>query len=50
MAETLPFGEYRPDLSELDGAHTRSILNVLPQGDGYGPVADISALTTALCR
>jgi hypothetical protein len=50
---TLPFGEYRPDLSDLDGAHTRSLLNVLPQGDGYGPIRDIAALTDALpatCR
>lgn len=50
---TIPFGEYRPDVNELDGEHSRSILNVLPQGDGYGPVRGLVALTTALparCR
>lgn len=50
---TLPWGEYRPDVSDIDGAHTRSVLNVLPRGDGYGPIPDITALTTALpaaCR
>jgi hypothetical protein len=50
---TLPFGEYRPDLSDLDGTHSRSLLNVIPQGDGYGPIKAIAALTEALpaqCR
>lgn len=49
----LSFGEYRPDLSDLDGAHTRSLLDVLPRGDGYSPIRDIAALTAALpaaCR
>jgi hypothetical protein len=53
MASVLPFSEYRPDLSDLDGQHTRSLLNVLPRGDGYGPIKDIVALTQALpaqCR
>jgi len=50
---TLPFGEYRPDLSDLDGQHTRSILNVVPRGDGYGPFNVAEAFTDALaavCR
>lgn len=50
---TLSFSEYRPDLSDLDGNHTRSLLNVIPQGDGYAPIRDIAALTAALpaaCR
>lgn len=50
---TLSFGEYRPDLSDLDGSHSRLINNVLPRGDGYGPIMDIAELTTALpaaCR
>lgn len=46
--DLLPFGEWRPDLSDLDGAHTRNILNVLPQGDGYGPIRALAALTQAL--
>lgn len=50
---TLPFGEFRPDLNELDGTHSRSLMNVLAQGDGYGPIRDVAALTKALpaqCR
>jgi hypothetical protein len=50
---TLPFGEYRPDLSDLDGAHSRSLRDVIPQGDGYAPIKDIAALTASLpapCR
>ncbi len=50
---TLPFGEWRPDLSDLDGEHTRSISGVLPRGDGYGPVKEPLPFTNALpaaCR
>jgi hypothetical protein len=50
---TLAFGEFRPDLSDLDGQHTRALLNCLPRGDGYGPIRDIAALTASLpapCR
>lgn len=49
----LAFGEYRPDASDHNGAHTQSILNVLPQTDGYGPVKDCSVFSAALgaaCR
>jgi hypothetical protein len=49
----LPFGEYRPDVSDYQGQHTRNILNVLPRGDGYGPFPDFTAFTSALpaaCR
>lgn len=49
----LPFGEYRPDVSDYQGQHSRTISNVLPRGDGYGPVKDILAFTQALespCR
>jgi hypothetical protein len=50
---TLPFGEYRPDVNELDGQHTRSLLNVVPRADGYGPWRALAAFTQALgaaCR
>lgn len=50
---TLSFGEYRPDLSDLEGAHTRMLRNVLPRGDGYGPVNLIEAFSDQLgaqCR
>ncbi len=49
----IPFGEYRPDVSDYEGQHTRNILNVVPQGDGYGPFKDLTAYTSALgaaCR
>lgn len=49
----LPFGEYRPDASDLNGEHTQALLNVLPRSDGYGPMKDVSPFTEALpapCR
>jgi hypothetical protein len=49
----LPIGEYRPDLNDLDGSHTRTVSNVLPQADGYGPIQALAAFTQALgaqCR
>lgn len=48
-----PFGEYRPDVSDYNGDHTRTLLNVVPQGDGYGPFKALGTLTSALpsaCR
>lgn len=44
----VPFGEYRPDVSDFEGQSTRNIVNVIPQGDGYGPMLDFSVLTQAL--
>ena len=47
------WGEYRPDLSDLDSGITQAINNVLPRGDGYGPFPALSSFTTALagqCR
>lgn len=49
----IPFGELRPDISDLKGEHSVLLNNVLPRGDGYGPVKDFSALSSALpyaCR
>lgn len=49
----LPFGEYRPDVSDYMGQHSRNITNAVPRGDGYGPFRDFNALTSALagpCR
>lgn len=48
-----PFGDYRPDLSDLNAADTSVMANVLPRGDGYGPFHDFQALSSALpaqCR
>jgi hypothetical protein len=49
----VPFGEFRPDVSDYQAASSRNIANVLPRGDGYGPFADLQAFTAALpapCR
>jgi hypothetical protein len=49
----LPFPEWRPDVSDYQGASSLVIQNVLPRGDGYGPLADFAALSQALpaaCR
>jgi hypothetical protein len=49
----IPHGEYRPDVSDYQGASSRLVLNVLPQGDGYGPHPSFSGFTKMLpspCR
>lgn len=49
----LSFGEYRPDVSDLNQSYTKSVLNVVPQSDGYGPFKGPNVFTDALpaqCR
>ena len=49
----LPFPEWRPDVSDYQGASSQLIQNVLPRGDGYGPFPDFVPFTAALpapCR
>ena len=49
----IPFGEYRPDIADYNGQFTKSVLNVLPRGDGYGPFKDFSPFSGAMsgaCR
>jgi hypothetical protein len=49
----IPFGEYRPDVSDFSGQHTIALANVLPRGDGYGPFPGFTIFTAALpavCR
>lgn len=49
----VPFGEFKPDVSDYKGDHSQNILNVFPRGDGYGPVPALQAVTQALpsaCR
>lgn len=49
----LAFSDWVPDLSSYHGSNSQVISNVVPQGDGYGPFADFSALSSALpaaCR
>jgi hypothetical protein len=49
----IPFGEYRPDVTDYDQSSTGAVLNALPRGDGYGPMPGLSAYSAALpgtCR
>lgn len=49
----LNFAEWRPDVSDYQGQFTKNATNVVPRGDGYGPVAALAALSSALpgvCR
>lgn len=49
----LPFGEWRPDVSDYMGQHSQTILNVVPRGDGYGPFRSLNPFAGALagpCR
>jgi hypothetical protein len=49
----LPFGEYKPDVSDYEGIASQAITNVVPRGDGYGPQPDLQGFTSALaaaCR
>jgi hypothetical protein len=49
----LTFGAWKPDVTDYQSADTRTILNVLPRGDGYGPCPSFSAYSAALpaaCR
>lgn len=46
-------GPYKPDVADYQGEATKTILNVLPQGDGYGPFPDFTVFSSALgatCR
>lgn len=49
----IPWGNYVPDLADINTAYSSSILNVLPRADGYQPFQDFESLTDALaadCR
>lgn len=49
----LPWGEWKPDVSDYEGQATKNVRNVLPRGDGYGPFPDFAILSQALtapCR
>lgn len=49
----LPFGPWQPDTSDINGTQSSILLNVLPRADGYGPMKDVRAFTSALpgvCR
>lgn len=49
----LAYGEYRPDVADYQGTATKNVLNVLPQGDGYGPFPNFTVFSAGLpatCR
>lgn len=49
----LAYGEFKPDVADYQATATRSILNVLPQGDGYGPFPSFTVFSAGLpaaCR
>lgn len=49
----VPFGEYKPDLSDYEGSTERDVQNVVPRADGYGPVPSLAAISASLgapCR
>lgn len=49
----VPFGEYRPDLSDYEATTQQDVLNVVPRGDGYGPFPSLAAISQSLgaqCR
>lgn len=49
----LPFGEWKPDISDINTQVSGNILNVIPRADGYGPFPDLLTFTSALagvCR
>jgi hypothetical protein len=49
----IPFGEYRPDLSDYEASTEKGALNVVPRGDGFGPFPSLAAISASLgaqCR
>jgi hypothetical protein len=53
MAKPVPLAVYMPDVSDLNAAGSKQILNVLPRSDGYTPFKDWVGFATALpgpCR
>jgi hypothetical protein len=53
LMPVIPFGEYRPDLSDYEAQTEKGVLNVVPRGDGYGPFPSLAAISLSLgaqCR
>lgn len=49
----MQLGEYKPDISDYESQTSKSIVNVLPRADGYGPIKSLQAFSSALpaaCR
>lgn len=52
-AGLLPFGEWQPDISDLNTGASANVQNVVPRGDGYGPFPGFLAFSQSLpgpCR
>lgn len=52
-ADLISFGDYAPDISDLDTGFSSNVLNVVPRADGYGPFQDLVSFTSTLpsaCR
>jgi len=47
MAQLMAWGEWRPDVSSLEGSHSPTVINAIPRGDGYGPMQGYTALSAA---
>jgi hypothetical protein len=53
MSQLIPYSEYRPDVADYQSPYSANLLNVLPRGDGYGPVKAFGGYSAALasqCR
>jgi hypothetical protein len=49
----IPFGEWKPDISDYEGSTSLTITGVLPRADGYGPMKSSAAYSQPLpgqCR
>jgi hypothetical protein len=49
----VPFGEWKPDISDYEGSTSLTITGVLPRADGYGPMRASAPYSQALagsCR
>ena len=44
----LNFPPYHPDVDDLNQGYTTTVMNVLPQADGYGPFPGLSVFSQAL--
>ena len=44
----LGFGEWRPDVSDLNTPYAKVATNVVPRADGYGPFPSFTGFTEAL--
>lgn len=44
----LAYAEWRPDVADYESQYSKTLVNVIPRGDGYGPFPDLVALSGAL--